>query len=139
MYIIFQACLHIGPSSSCLGIVRRYFYDSVGVMTQCKHSAPPPPTLTVDLHLVGVGHFADGVAQLTRVNSVVLLLQRLDHHRAHVGGERHAPTGSQRLAVFQPRRRRRVAGRGAAAEVGRAVSCEEEGGGAADFGACDGV
>lgn len=79
---------------------------------------PHVQTLTVDHHLVGVLGFVDRVAELTDVLSVVLFLQRVDLHGAHVGGEHHALTGGQLPAVFQPGGGLHVAGCRLAAQVG---------------------
>lgn len=89
--------------------------------------------LTVDHHLVGLLLRADGVGQLTRVLSVVLLLQRLDHQGAHVFGKHQAAPGRQWLAVFQPGRGLHIARCSLAADVSCAVASEEDVSWAAEF------
>lgn len=95
--------------------------------------------LTVDHHLVGRLLRADGVGQLTRVLSVVLLLQWLDHHGTHVFCKHQAAPGRQRLAVFQPGRGRHIARRSFAADVSCAVAGEEDVSWAAEFDTGDAI
>lgn len=90
-------------------------------------------TLTVDHHLVGGFLGGDGVGELAHILSVVLLLQRVDHHGAHVAGEHQAAAGRQRLTVFQPLPGHHGARHRLAAEVRRAVAGDECSSRTADF------